>query len=96
MNGFKTHVDLNILPLGYYNLLIGMDWLEKHRVIINFYDKTFSCLDDKGNTIVVKGIPRKVTIREISSLQMKSFVRKGRKVFSVYITDVKEKIMNSL
>ena len=24
MNGFKTHVDLNILPLGYYDLLIGM------------------------------------------------------------------------
>ena len=62
MNGLKTHAYLNILPLGSYDLLIGMDWLEKHRVILNCYDKTFSCLDDKGNTIIVKGIPRKVTI----------------------------------
>ena len=68
MNGLQTRVDLNILPLGSYDLLIGMDWLEKHRVILNFYDKTFSCLDDKGNSIVVKGIPMKVTIREISAL----------------------------
>ena len=63
MNGFKTHADLNILLLGSYDLLIGMDWLEKHRVTLNCYDKTLSCLDDKGNTIVEKGIPRKFTIR---------------------------------
>ena len=77
MNGLKTHDDLNILPLGSYDLLIGMDWSEKHRFILNFYDKTFSCLDDKGNTIVVKGIPRKATIREILTLQMKRYVHKG-------------------
>ena len=28
MNDFITHDDLNILPLGSYDLLIGMDWLE--------------------------------------------------------------------
>ena len=65
-NGLKTHVDLNILPLGSYDLLIGMNWLEKHRVILNYYDKKFLCLDDKGNTIIVKGIPRKVTKRNFS------------------------------
>ena len=41
MDGFKMQADLNILPLGSYDLLIGMDWLEKHRVILNFYDKTY-------------------------------------------------------
>ena len=77
MSGLKTHADLNILPLGSYDLLIGMYWLEKHRVILNYYDKTFSCLDDKGNTIVVNGISKKVSIREISSLQTKRSMRKG-------------------
>ena len=83
MNGFKTHADLNILPLGSYDLLIWMDWLEECRVILNCYDKTFSFLDDKRNTIVVKWIPRKFTIREISTLQMKRYVRKGCNVFAV-------------
>ena len=77
MNNLTTHVDLNILPLGSYHLLIRMDWLDKHRVILNCYEKTFSCLDDKGNTIFLKWIPKKVTIREISSLQMERFVLKG-------------------
>jgi hypothetical protein len=29
MNGINTKEDLNIIPLGYYDYLIGMDWLEK-------------------------------------------------------------------
>ena len=62
MNELKTHDDLYILPLGSYDLLIEMDRLEKHRFILNCYDKTFTCLDDKDNTIIVKGIPRKVVI----------------------------------
>ena len=64
-----------------------MDWLEKHRVILNCYVKKFSVLDYKGNTIVVKEIPRKVTIRETSDLQMKKYVCKGFIFFSFYIMD---------
>ena len=29
MNELNTHADMNILPLGSYDLLIGMDWLEE-------------------------------------------------------------------
>ena len=28
LNGFLAKIDLNILPLGSYNVLIDMDWLE--------------------------------------------------------------------
>ena len=87
MKDFKTQVDLNILPLGSYDLLIGMDWLEKHRVIINCYDKTFSCLDNEGNKVIIKGIPRKVSVREILALQVKKLSRKGCKVFVVHVTN---------
>ena len=48
-------------------------------------------MDDNGNTINVKGIPKKVTIREIYALQMKRFVCKGCKVFVVYVMDDKDK-----
>ena len=62
MNGLDTQENLNILPLGYYDLLIGMDWLENHRVVLNCYEKTFSRVNDIGNMFTVKGIPRKVRI----------------------------------
>ena len=90
MNGLKTQVDLNILPLGSYDLLTWMYCLEKHRVILNCYDKTISCLDEESNTIVVKENPWKITIREISALQMKRSFHKGCKVFANHIIDDRE------
>ena len=68
MDKFETIVKLNVLPLGSYDLLIGMDWLEQHRVILNCYDKTFTCLNSDEKPVSVKGIPRKTTIRQISTL----------------------------
>ena len=63
LNYFLTHVNVNVLPLGSYDLLIGMDLLEKHKVLRNCFDKTFTCIDKNGNNMKVKGISRKVTIR---------------------------------
>ena len=39
LNDFLTHVNVNIFPLGSYDLLIGMEWLEEHKVLLNFFDK---------------------------------------------------------
>jgi hypothetical protein len=48
MNGVGTKEDLNIIPLGSYDFLIGMDWLDKHHVILDCYNKAFTCLDEEG------------------------------------------------
>jgi hypothetical protein len=48
MNGVNTIVDLNIIPLGSYDILIGMDWLDMHHVILYFHNKTFACLHEEG------------------------------------------------
>jgi hypothetical protein len=48
MNGVSTIADLNIIPLGSYDVLIGMDWLDVHHVILDFHNKTFTCLDEEG------------------------------------------------
>ena len=39
LNGLLTKVNLNMLPLGSYDALIGMDWLEKHRANVDCYKK---------------------------------------------------------
>ena len=88
MTQFKTQVKLNILPLGSYDFLRGMDWLEKHKVVLNCFEKTFTCLNEKWKIITVKGIPRKVSVRQILTLQMKKFVQKGCKVFVVHVINV--------
>ena len=58
--------------------------------MLNCFNKIFTCTNDDGNTVKVKGISRKVTIREISALQMKRSVRKWCKVFVVYIMNDQE------
>ena len=55
MDGLVTCADLNILPLGSYDVFIGMDWLEVHRAKLDCYNKTFECFDEEGNLRVVKG-----------------------------------------
>jgi hypothetical protein len=68
INGLNTKVDLNILPLGSYDCLIGMDWLDQHHAILDCYNKEFTFLDEEGNLRIVQGIPMVVTIRKISAL----------------------------
>ena len=85
MDRFETSVKINLLPLGSYGMLIGMDWLEQPRVVFNYFDKTFTCVNNDGETINVKGIPRKIAIRQIYSLQLKRVVRKGCKSFVVTV-----------
>ena len=63
MNGLVTCVDLNVLPLGSYDVLIGMDWLEAHRVRLDCYNKSFKCLDEEGNSRIVKRIPNVISVR---------------------------------
>ena len=63
MNGLITCVDLNVLSLGSYDVLIGMDWLEAHRVNLDCYNKTIECTDEEGNPVVVKGIPKVILVR---------------------------------
>jgi hypothetical protein len=77
MNGLNTKVDVNIIPLGSYGCLIGMDWLEKHHIVLDCYNKTITCLDEEGKQGKIQGISRVVVVREILSMQLKNRFRKG-------------------
>jgi hypothetical protein len=92
MNGLNTKVEVNIIPLDSYDFLIGMDWLGKHRVILDCYNKTITCLGEEGKQGKIQGIPRVVAIREISSMQLKKSFRKGCHMFATMEEEAKEKV----
>jgi hypothetical protein len=71
MNRLSTKANLNIIPLGSYDYLISMDWLDQHHVVLDYYNKAFTSLDEEANLRTIQGIPRIVTIREVSALQLK-------------------------
>eukprot|EP00253_Pinus_taeda_P028129 PITA_28129 len=58
ITGQTITADLNVLPLGSYDILIGMDWLEIHWSIINYKTKTISYKDELGIKQEMQGIKR--------------------------------------
>ena len=64
-----------------------MDWLEAHKVKLDCYHNTFECMDEEGNPIVVRGIPKVISMRHISAMQLKKFCRKGCRVYAAQILE---------
>jgi hypothetical protein len=40
MNGLHTHATLNLLRLGLYDVMIGVDWLAAHKVKLYCFNKS--------------------------------------------------------
>jgi hypothetical protein len=87
MNRLRMKAELNIFPLGSYDCLIGMDWLDQHHAILDCHNKAFTCLDEEGNPKIVQGIPKAIATREISSMQLKKCYIKGCQLFPTHVEE---------
>lgn len=63
LNGFFTKENLNVLPLGSYDSLIGIDWLEYHIDKVECYNKVVECVDEKGMPREFRGILQPISTR---------------------------------
>jgi hypothetical protein len=63
MGEFPTQETLNILPLGLYDLLIGMDWLATYKARLDCYHKTLECVSEEGRRITLQGIQKPISVR---------------------------------
>jgi hypothetical protein len=92
-NGLNTKVDVNITPFNSYDCLIGMDWLEKHHTVLDYYNNRSTCLDEEGKQGKIQGIPRATTVREISTIQLKKRFKKGCQMFTTHMEEAtKDKV----
>jgi hypothetical protein len=94
--GMSTKAELNILPLGSYDYLIGMDWLNQHHALLDCRNKRFTCLNEEGNQVTVQGIPRTVVVREISAMQLKKCYRKGCQLFVARVEEASQDVVSNL
>ena len=56
VDGQKIRTNLNILPLGSYDMIIRMDWLEQHNAVLDSYTKILSYQDNFGTARTAQGI----------------------------------------
>eukprot|EP00253_Pinus_taeda_P025715 PITA_25715 len=83
--GQPITADLNVLPLGSYNIPIGMDWLEKHWSLVNCKTKTIYYKDDLGQQQELQGIKRPVQVRPITASQLDKCLRKKCQIYAIQV-----------
>jgi hypothetical protein len=91
LDGQNIRTNLNILPLGSYDMIIRMDWLEQHKAVLDCYTKLLNYKDDFGTTRTTQGIPKPVSVRQVSAMQLKKCMRKGCQVYAIQVTNLLEK-----
>eukprot|EP00253_Pinus_taeda_P027708 PITA_27708 len=91
--GQTVTTDLNILPLGSYDILIGMDWLEKRWSVIDCKTKTISYQGELGNKQEIEGILKPVQVRPITASQLAKCIGKKCQIYAVQVglTGAKDK-----
>ena len=78
-----TKLKAYVTELGTYDVIVGMDWLEAHRALVDCFKKKVICLDDEGRPIEICGIKRGVSLRFISMMKVKRCLRQGCKLYLV-------------
>ena len=79
---------MNVFPLGSYDMIIGMGWLEKYKLVLNLFDKIFTYGDEDKIVKKVNVFSKHVSLRKISALQLGKCLRKGCNIYAVNIPDV--------
>eukprot|EP00253_Pinus_taeda_P019316 PITA_19316 len=81
--GQPVVADLNMLPLESYDVLIGMDWLEKHWALVNCKTKVIRYRDEAGIEQDMQGIKRPVQIRPITASQLAKCIWNRCQVYAI-------------
>ena len=76
-------VDLNILPLGSYDVLLGIDWLEKHWTLVDCKEKIIYYRMQDGTRMEIQGIKKPLQMPPIISSQMGKCMRKGCHLYAI-------------
>ena len=81
--------DLITLPFREFDLILGMDWLTKHRAIIDCGQNTVVLRCSDQFEMIIPGIRSSVMSNVISAMQVRRFIRKGYEAFLALILDSK-------
>ena len=81
--------DLITLPFREFDLILGMDWLSKHRAIVDCGQKTVVLRCSDKTEVIVQGIGSSVMFNVISTMQARRIMRKGCETFLALILDSK-------
>jgi hypothetical protein len=66
-------------------MLLGMDWSASHKAKLDCYNKTLEFENGEEEKRTLHGIQKPVSVRQISSLQVKKYFRKGCPLYAIQV-----------
>ena len=90
IEGAELRADLKPLTLDDFDLILGMDWLSRHRAQVDCCTKTVNLQDVSGKRVVFKG-ERRVTPNSIISIMIAGkLIRKGCPACLSHVRELKK------
>ena len=68
LNGMPTSEHLNVLLLGSYSMILGMDWLYLHMTKVDYYDKAIKFLDENGEQRILQGKKKETSVGMVTTM----------------------------
>ena len=87
VDGGETQANLVLLPLNEFDVILGMDWLSRHRAKVDCYEKAVIFEDSGGKTYTFRGIRRVACSKVISALAAIRLLKKGCQAFLAHVID---------
>ena len=87
-------VDLIALPFHEFDLILGIDWLSKHRAIVDCNNKIVLLKCPNLSEVRIQGIRSESVPKLISAMKTRCFLRKGCEAFLALILDSKREQVN--
>jgi hypothetical protein len=82
-----TKLKVYVTTLRAYDLIIGMDWLEAHRALVDCFAKRVLCVNDEGRPVEIQGVRTKMSLCFISSMKVKRCLRQGCQLYVVEVVN---------
>ena len=87
-------VDLIALPFHEFDMILGMDWLSKHRAIVDCDKKIVMLKCPDLSEVRIQGIRSESVPKIMSAMKARRFLRKGCEAFLALILDSKREQVN--
>ena len=87
IQGVDLPADLIQFDLMSFDVILGMDWLTKHRALVDCAEQKVSLRGPKGQRISYKGVVTKPRIKIVSALSILSQIRKGYPAYLCHVHD---------
>jgi hypothetical protein len=81
----QFHTDMKILPLGSFDAILGMDWLEQHNPDIDWVKKTLTIQQSQSNILLQGHRQHILQCSAISASELSSICRQGSTAHLIHI-----------